>query len=311
MWKHQVWADTLRLPCLDLQESITLLKDLSPPRIPIPFQSKHLQALKRNVWFALKRPQDRSKTGFLCIIPSLGATVFVSGEQPSKRFPERRVALINCKVDPQFVSCDAGPTVMEATLSARDRRLTIEDVCQWKGKIVNGEPFQNRFTLAKQWLEHYCIPGPELQMELAQWSPLTSVRPDGVWELMDQAGRHRLRWTCKSQDQTPETKIAGIKPVISGLTAQTAQTALTALTALATKSIGPDQWDLSTSDGFSLGRGLIRSMGVSSMMRGNTQPCKVEVRWAGLFKKWEILNLSKESLNTRENFESQKVEDGI
>jgi hypothetical protein len=208
---------------------------------------------------------------------------------------------------------------MEATLSARDRRLTIEDVCQWKGKIVNDEPFMNRFTLAKQWLDHYCIPGPDLQMELAQWSPLTSVRPDGVWELMDHIGRQRLRWICKSQDQTHDTKIAGITTAsglsglsgLTGLSGLSGLTALTALTALATKNIGPDQWDLSTSDGTPLGRGLIRSMEISSMMRGNTQPCKVEVKWVSSFKKWEILKLSQESLNTRENFESQKVEDGI
>jgi hypothetical protein len=305
MWKHQVWADTLRLPCLDLQESITLLKDLSPPRIPIPFQSKHLQALKRNVWFALKRPQDRSKTGYLCILPSLGATVFVSGEQPSKRFPERRVALLNCKVDPQFFT--EGPTVMEATLSARDRRLTIEDVCQWKGKIVNGEPFQNRFTLAKQWLDHYCMPGPELQMELAQWSPLTSVRPDGVWELMDHVGRNRLRWVSKGNE--PEVKIQEKEKIMKPL-GTVLLTALTALTALATKNIGPDQWDLSTSDGTALGRGLIRSLAVSSLLRGS-QPTKVEVRWAPSFKKWEILGLSQGPLNPCENFEAQKVEHGI
>jgi hypothetical protein len=301
MWKHQVWADTLRLPCLDLQESIKLLKDLSPPRIPIPFQSKHLQALKRNVWFALKRPQDRSKTGYLCILPSLGATVFVSGEQPSKRFPERRVALINCKVDPQFVS--GGPTVMEATLSARDRRLTIEDVCQWKGKIVNDEPFLKRWALAKQWLEHYCMPGPEVQMELAQWSPLTSVRSDGVWDLMDHVGRNRLRWVSKGPEQVeikPQEKI----PVKSHTMSQNQ-------VALATKSIGPDQWDLTTSDNFSLGRGLIRSLTVSSMLRGITQPTKVEVAWAPSFKKWEIRGLSQGSLNSRENFEAYKVEDGV
>jgi hypothetical protein len=320
MWKHQVWADTLRLPCLDLQESIKLLKDLSPPRIPIPFQSKHLQALKRNVWFALKRPQDRSKTGYLCILPSLGATVFVSGEQPSKRFPERRVALINCKVDPQFVSGGPassglglqGPTVMEATLSARDRRLTIEDVCQWKGKIVNGEPFQNRFTLAKQWLEHYCIPGPEVQMELAQWLPLTSVRPDGVWELMDHVGRNRLRWISKRPEQV-EVKVSGQTQGMKAIKApeNNAVPVSQNLVALATKSIGPDQWDLTTSDGASLGRGLIRSMAVSSMLRGITQPTKVEVRWTPSFKKWEILGLSQGVLNPRENFDAQKVEDGV
>ena len=307
MWKHQVWADTLRLPCLDLQESIKLLKDLSPPRIPIPFQSKHLLALKRNVWFALKRPQDRSKTGFLCILPCLDATVFVSGEQPSKRFPERRVALIHCKVDPQFVSADGGPTVMEATLSARDRRLTIEDVCQWKGKIVNGEPFLNRWALAKQWLEHYCIPGPELQMELAQWSPLTSVRPDGVWELMDHTGRQRLRWISKEPDQGPEIKLTKSHDKIIEKIPLTQ----TSPVALATKNIGPDQWELSTSDGTSLGRGLIRSLAISSMLRSNAQPCKVEVRWASSFKKWEIIGISHSPLNCLKYFDDQKVENGI
>jgi hypothetical protein len=228
--------------------------------------------------------------------------VFVSGEQPSKRFPERRVALINCKVDPQFLT--DGPTVMEATLSARDRRLTIEDVCQWKGKIVNDEPFMKRWALAKQWREHYCMPGPEVQMELAQWSPLTSVRPDGVWELMDHVGRHRLRWISKGPEQV-EVKVSGQTQVIK------VPLEKTALTALATKSIGPDQWELTTSDCASLGRGLIRSMAVSSMLRGITQPTKIEVRWAPSFKKWEIIGLSQGALNSRENFEAHKVEDGV
>jgi len=254
------------------------------------------------VWFALKRPQDRSKTGYLCILPSLGATVFVSGEQPSKRFPERRVALINCKVDPQFFT--DGPTVMEATLSARDRRLTIEDVCQWKGKIVNGEPFQNRFTLAKQWLEHYCMPGHEIQMELAQWSPLTSVRPDGVWELMDHVGRNRLRWVSKGIEQI-EVKVSGQTQGMKAIKApeNNAVPVSQNLVALATKNIGPDQWDLSTSDGSALGRGLIRSMAISTLLRGS-RPTKVEVRWAPSFKKWEILGLSQGSLNLSEHFVS-------
>jgi len=294
MWKHQVWADTLRLPCLELQESIKLLKDLSPPRIPIPFQSKHLQALKRNIWFALKRPQDRSKTGFLCILPNLEATVFVSGEQPSKRYPERRVALMNCKVDPQFFA--GGPTVMEATLSAQDRRLTIEDVCQWKGKIVNDDPFLSRWGLAKQWIDHYCIPGPELIFELAQWVPLTSVRPNGVWELIDCAGRNRLKWICKSPEPVEilpqEATITKVEPLV----------------ALATKSVGPDQWDLTSSDGIVLGRGLIRTLEISSLLRSHTQPCKVEVSWVPSFKKWEIIGLSTGNLQTSEKFELQKIE---
>jgi hypothetical protein len=47
------------------------------------------------------------------------------------------------------------------------------------------------------------------------------------------------------------------------------------------------------------------------MLRGITQPTKIEVRWAPSFKKWEIIGLSQGALNSRENFEAHKVEDGV
>jgi len=295
--KNQVWSDNLRLPCLAQHDVASILKNLSPPSIPIPFQSKHLPSLKRNVWFALKRPIDRSKTGLLCIIPEKKLCIFVSGDQPSKRFPLPRVAVLNVHLDPQFYETGK-PTVMEATLSGRERKLWIEDVSQWKGRILDIR-FSERWILAKQWLDHYCIVDVDklgYSIELAPWSPIVSIKPEGVWELMsDDSKKRRFRWQSR---QTYSEPVQVIPP------SQTSES----LVAMATRASGPDQWELTSSDSVSLGRALIRSLKMSTALRGCANVTRIEVKWQPAFKKWEAIKISQEPTSTNEFFESHKVE---
>ena len=305
----QLWADNLRLPCLSPEESSVLISGLSPPRQSIPFQRKHLPSLKRNVWFALKRPADRARTGYLCIIPERKLCIYVSGDPPSKKFQVPRVAILRIRVDPQFF--EAGkPTVMEATLSARDRKLRIEDVNQWKGRILDAESFTARWSLAKQWLDHYCISNPNhlgFEIELAPWVPLCGVRPEGVWEFQeDDARKRRLRWI--SREDT-------VVPVIADVVADVVTEVITIVpinkpVAIASKpaSAGPDQWDLTTSDGESLGRALIRTIDISKTLRETKQTVRLEVMWNSVFNKWEAVNITVASASSSEIFAKYKIE---
>jgi hypothetical protein len=60
------------------------------------------------------------------------------------------------------------------------------------------------------------------------------------------------------------------------------------LVAIATRSSGPDQWTLTSAEGVSLGRALIRTLAVSSALRSaKTDTVRLEVEWNGVFKKWE------------------------
>lgn len=292
----QVWADNLRLPCLLASEAASLLAGLTPPRQSIPFQSKHVPSLKRNVWFALKRPVDHSRTGYLCIIEK--KCVFVSGDAPSKRYPHPRVAILKIRVDPQFFEAGC-PTVMEATLSARERKLWIEDVGQWKGRVMNTETFSARWSLAKQWLEHYCIADPNkiggLEIELAPWVRMTDIRPEGAWDLqVDEPVKRRLRWVAGSHDyEEPE-------PVKVPVKIQLVQTGHPVATA--TRLASPDQWDL-TVDGSPLGRALIRTLDMSTRLRALTKPvCRVEVSWNSTFKKWEVLEITTKAASPLDYF---------
>ena len=285
----QVWADNLRLPCLLASEAASLLAGLTPPRQSIPFQSKHVPSLKRNVWFALKRPVDHSRTGYLCIMPEKKLCIFVSGDAPSKRYPHPRVAILKIRVDPQFFEAGC-PTVMEATLSARERKLWIEDVGQWKGRILNTETFSARWSLAKQWLEHYCIADPGrlggLEIELAPWVRMTDIRPEGAWDLqVDEPVKRRLRWVAGLsevyEEEPVKVQVQTLEPVQTGHPVATAS-----------RLASPDQWDL-TADGSPLGRALIRTLDMSTRLRALTKPvCRVEVSWNSTFKKWEVLEIT-------------------
>ena len=63
------------------------------------------------------------------------------------------------------------------------------------------------------------------------------------------------------------------------------------IVARAKRESGPDQWSLSSSDGVSLGRALIRKMNVSSAMNASGTNAHAEVAWNTDFNKWEILSV--------------------
>lgn len=291
--RNQTWSDNLRLPCfINAADTTPLLTEVEGYRKPaIPFQSKHLPALKRNQWWALQRPADRSRTGFLCIWPQQQCCVYISGEALTPKRPTPRVALLRLRVDPQFLTPAAGLTVFAASLSGAARRLWIEDVLVWKGRhVFADEPFSKRILMATQWLEHYCILDARLldglEIELAGWRALNELKPDGAWELMeaDEAGRRRLLWIANHAPAVVETPapVAVAVPKLEG-----------PLIAVASKESGPDQWGLVSADGVSLGRALIRRLETSAAMRAlKTSPVRVEVTWNPTFSKWEIARVS-------------------
>jgi hypothetical protein len=297
--KPASWGDDLRLPTFVAPaDTATLLAELEPHRRTAqPFQSKHLPALKRNVWYALRRPADRARTGLLVVWPSIGACVYLSGEPPSSKRHggHNRVALLRLRVDPQFVEAGAGLTVFAATLSPSTRRLWVEDVLVWKGRsLLTEETFDSRWRLATQWVEHYCIQDPRLlgglEVELAPWDALESVSPEGSWDFVcaDVTGGRRLWWIARND------------PVLSAPAALAPATTVSAprdpsapLVAIATREPGPDRWALTSADGQALGHALVRTLKVSSALRTQkTTTLRVEVTWTATFDKWEIMGLS-------------------
>jgi hypothetical protein len=303
--KVQSWGDDLRLPTVMESAAALILGTTEPLRRPsIPLQSKHLPALKRNIWYALRRPADKSRTGLLCVLPSEHCCVYVSGEPLSHRKPTQRIALLRLRVDPQFLAPGVGPTVFAATLSATSRKLWVEDVILWKGRAVGEEePFRKRWELAAQWLENYCMMDPRLldglDVEMANWQALEDIEPSGVWDIIqDQHGTRRLLWiaTKASIELTPVAPAPGPAPGVNELPAvPVLDVAEGPRVAVAVKESGPDQWALKSADGVSLGRALVRTLTVSSALRssaaGHTGP-RVEVSWNTVFKKWEIVAMS-------------------
>lgn len=317
--RQQNWGDDLRLPTImDTAELGGLLSAVDPIRKPaVPFQSKHLTALKRNTWYALHRPADRSRSGLLCVWPERSACVYIaSGAGGPAAKP--RVAVMRLRVDPQFFGAGTGLTVFAATLSAGARKLWIEDVLAWKGRNVWAEEtFSARCLLATQWLEHYCIVEPRLlggvDIEIAPWAPLDAVTPEGVWELQgDQSGgQRRLLWIANHgpSDSVRDSPLKRSVPV----PVPVAESVIThihdgPLTAVATRdTTGPDQWNLSTSDGVSLGRGLIRKLRISSELREIKSPSTcVHVAWVVQFNKWEITGHSDIHASHSSFFEASK-----
>jgi hypothetical protein len=318
--KVQGWGDDLRLPTV--LEPAPILGMVEPfRRQSMPLQSKHLPALKRNVWYALRRPADRSRTGLLCILPSEQCCVYVSGEPITPKRPVARVGLLRLRVDPQFFAADAGPTVFAATLSAASRKLWVEDVIRWKGRAVSDEePFHRRWELAAQWLEHYCLMDPRLlgglDVEMANWQALEDIEPSGVWDIIqDQTGARRLLWVAnmgtkaESATMVPLPASPSLTPTPHGTPALRATPApeLPAvpmldvvdgpLVAIAVKESGPDQWSLKASDGAIVGRALIRTLSVSSALRSAGNGAHVTVAWNAGFKKWEITAITMENVS--------------
>jgi hypothetical protein len=205
------------------------------------------------------------------------------------------------------MAAGTGLTVFGATLIAESRRLAIEDTFLWKGRnVLNDEPFNKRWSLAVQWIEHYCLMDPRLlsgiEIEMAKWSPLNTLQPDSVWELQqDEPGRNRYLWISNRASTQP--------PVASPLAAAVVPTLeVGPLVANATRDVGPEQWQLSTGDGVSLGRSLIRTLAVSERLRSSKlTKLRVEVEWNAVFSKWEIKGIT-ESLATPgiANFEGVK-----
>jgi hypothetical protein len=190
--------------------------------------------------------------------------------------------------------------VFAATLTAETRTLAIEDTLVWKGRSVIGEEtFTDRFRMAVQWIEHYCILDARLlsglDIRTAAWESLTSLRPTGSWLLQsDEVGRPPLIWTVHHKELVPspprhqkaETeaqKVTVAAPIVDE----------GPLVAVATRDTGPEQWSLGSSDNVSLGRALIRRLAVSERLRSvKASTVRVLVEWIPTFKKWEICDLS-------------------
>ena len=305
--RQQNWGDDLRLPTF--MEPVTVTDTLEPlRRISHPFQNKHLPVLKRGSWFALKRPADRSRTGLLCLWPEKSAAIFLG----SDRNRSSRVALMRLRVDPQFYAAGAGLTVFAATLCPAARELLVEDVLMWKGDdVANSLTFRKRFSLVNRWIEHYCEADARLlsglQVRAATWTALDAVTPDGIWEFQqDEAGRKRLMW-LPPRAADPGSKhqqyIEHAAPVITVTDAP----AEGPLVANATKEAGPDQWALTSADGVSLGRALIRTLDVSSALRScGSTTARLEVEWNAVFGKWEARAIATAAASPNSFFTVQK-----
>jgi hypothetical protein len=294
----QTWAENLRLPCfVNAKDTCDLLVSLEQLRRPsLPFQSKYLPALKRNKWFVLRRPADRTRTGMLCIWPQQKCCVYVAPAVAAHRSP--RVAVLRLRVDPQFFAGE-GMTVFAATLSATTRRLWVEDTLLWKGRpVCEEESFTQRHHRLVQWLEHYAILDARLmdglEITAAPWQPLSAVEPEGVWDLIqaDDHGRRRIYWIANHappEYHSPTVGAAANPPV-----AEVPQLELGGpCVAVATRESGPDQWALTSSDGKPLGRLLIRTLALSTELRavkGST--ARVIVEWSAAFSKWEAKGLT-------------------
>lgn len=327
----QNWGDDLRLPSFThtaAPDTNPLLEELSPHRKTVqPFQSRHLASLKRNQWFALRRPTCRSRTGLLVVWPAKACCVFVAPPQQEQkapyahrktapRLPPSGIAILRLRVDPQFYAPGTGLTVFAATLSASSRHLWLEDVILWKGRsVATSETFTARSRLMKQWLEHYCIVDTKLlgglRLELARWQPLDAMKPEGVWELLaDDAGARHLLWIARGSDRTPTLGPERPSPLVSAALEDDTIQLIPAVTeapapaaavehtgpliAVATREAGgPELWSLTSAEGGSLGRALIRKMAVSSALRNASgKTIRVEVVWVPSFAKWEVTGLA-------------------
>ena len=300
--RPQLWGDDLRLPTF-MNASIelrSLMEAIEPfHKHNHPFQSKQLPSLKRDLWYVLRRPEDRSRTGLLCIWPSGNCCVFVG---------HKKTVLLRLRIDPTLLAADAGLTVFAATLSSRDRSLTIEDTILWRGASVQDKSFTERFVQANQWLEHYCIADPRLlggvQVKMAAWGPLDTIlhaergaEPGGVWDLQpNDARRPRLLWisNARSPSLPPTPTLApALAPTLAAEPISLVLDSSGPLVAQAKKETGPEQWSLWSSDGAPLGRALIRRLEIGASLRSvvsTTSP--VEVVWSPAFNKWEIVAIS-------------------
>jgi len=332
--KVQTWRDDLRLPCLvDPADTAALIAEIDTLRKPPPpFQSKHLPALKRNKWFILKRSRDRR--GLIVVWPERQCCVYISGDAPGKR-EGPRIALLRIRVDPSFFAAGVGLTVFAATISAETRSLTIEDTLIWKGRATSEDTFTKRWQLVVRWIEHYCILDARLlsglDIRAAAWEPLSALRPSGTWFLQsDDMGHTPLIWSVHHKELVPSPPRRSVVPVeVYEQTIQDHQKEQKnqenqgqenqgqenqrqikapviengPLVAVATRDTGPEQWMLTSSDGVSLGRALIRRLAVSTAMRSSkANTVRVQVEWVAQFKKWEICRITDLPARTSTSF---------
>ena len=296
-----------------------------------PFQGRHLPSLKRaeTPWFALKRPVER--TDLLCVDPVRRACFLVTASN---------LILLRIQLDPQCFGPPVSPdtplsdtpfTVFAATLSART--LTVEDTLVWQGRRLERESFSERFALAKQWL----APGVRLlgfgtgtgsdmrdiDLQLAPWSSLRTVTPEGMWELQsDEPFKGRLVWSATGPGPNPVKPLSSPAPAPAPAPAKPTETEPETEHRLPTSSSasakpsptphsrtfratasceeGPDQWTLTSPDGVDLGRALIKTLAVSMELRENksksnsnskSKSVRVIVTWNTAFNKWEITSV--------------------
>jgi len=291
--KVQTWGDDLRLPCfINASETTGLLTELEPLRRPsLPFQSKHLPALKRNTWFVLRRAATRA--GLVVVWPAQKCCIYISGDPLTNKRPYTRIALLRLRIDPQFLAEGVGLTVFGATLSSATRRLTVEDTLIWKGRrVIDDEPFRARWSLAVQWLEHYCIIDTRLlsgiEIEMAKWKSLDKLKPDGTWDIQPDEAGNRYMWIARGPSvnsiDSPTQATTAFAPTLDNTGP---------LVAIATRGSGPEQWILAAGDGNTLGRALIRTLAISERMRSSKlSKLRVEVAWNPVFSKWEVKSVT-------------------
>ncbi len=308
--KLQAVGDDLRLPCfMNPNDVAELLQSVDSLRRSVtPFQSKHLPALKRSTWFVCRRPEDKTRSGLLCVWPQQQCCVYITGGQH-----HTRVFLLRLRVDTQFMTPGAGMTVFSASLSPRTRTLLLEDVWLWKGRpVLEEENFSERWNRVVQWMDHYCIADDRLmngvRVDLASWQALDTVEPKGVWDFQcDYAGWRRLLWIAARREMviTPRPGAPVTDDIITHVGAPftlqappVSQTTSVAevgpLIAVGTKGLGgPDQWTLTSADGVVLGPALIRKMQVSTALReATTNVLRLEVGWNTDFGKWEVRSVA-------------------
>lgn len=314
-----VWDEDIRLPFVQhpLSPDLTNLISSSPNPYPAPFQSSSLPALKRTVWFALQRPQDYSRSGLLivagheCFLVVSGKSTKRNSIQIGKHF--FRIVKLNIRVD-EALNPVGSPSIFIATLTPQHKQIWIEDILHWRGRPLT-DCFSARWNLAAKWLESSCwyesrqIGGLEIKM--APWQSLSAMTQHGIWYLQENSvGSRRFMWSQTLQ-RDPTLAPPVIPPPSLPLSLPLSPSSpLGPPVALATRDVAPEQWWLSAGDGSRLGRALIRTLAVSDLMRHQTNPVRVHIRWSATFDKWEILSVTHQPLlHALSEFERIKVGD--
>lgn len=275
--QKRYYGDTLRLPILQDPSLIaSVMEECAPHRrsLTIPFQSKHLPALKRNVWYAQRRPIDRSRAGFLVIRSGLPC-LFVGDKS--------QIAVLSGS--PVTAAEIKGATIFIGTLSAASRSFWIEDLIMWEGSAVE-KCFSQRVRMSATWLsQHTDQLTSALKYSIAPWESLSSVEAKGVWILQSDTSQiTRLLWNSISPAPTQTPTQAPTPTPTQTPTQQEKE-----MVAIAIKQNGPDQWLLMSITGKPLGRALVRKFEISSVLKEATQ--NVKIQWNPAFSKWEIISV--------------------